>query len=409
MTNDLNLPDGTSSTLALVNPTQDEKLIQFKLNATEWRGALSLEAYLRREEALSKQSLTQDGGITYWILVDTAMKENPLAPASGTRLPLASCETYNKKALVWIDGKVQETICHGIGSVFCGQHLRKRGYAARMMQEIGKALQTHQTTKQKECLFSVLFSDIGKKFYADLGWEPFYSTHISVPGKTTKAVEVNVDALPAAQPLYENDLEDLCSIDEDLVRKSFAKRPKGSNTAVALIPDIETIRWHHAREEMVGAEVHGKIPKVKGAIVGSEKGKRIWCYWTRMWYNSNPTESKDNTLHILRLVIEGEGHSSWEGSGTSHAKGSSADQEHAAAIAALLLMAQREAEEWRMEVVEAWNPASATVAAAQMLDANAKVVFRDKESIASLKWYPPHDGDVAESIDWIGNEKYGWC
>lgn len=157
-----NLNKGDSPTLALVHPTEQEKLIQFKLNGAEWRGALSLEAYLRREEVLSKQALTKDDGISYWILVDTSLPNNPLDPDSGTRLPLASCESYRKKALVWQNGKLQEVITHGIGSVFCAKHLRKRGYAQRMMTELGKALKTYQTTDERDCLFSILFSDIGK-------------------------------------------------------------------------------------------------------------------------------------------------------------------------------------------------------------------------------------------------------
>jgi hypothetical protein len=158
----VDLPRGDSPTLQLVHPTEEEKLIQFNLNGAEWRGALSMPAYLRREETLSQQALTRRGGITYWILVDTALKGNPLDPASGTRLPLASCETYRKKALVWQDGKLHESICHGIGSVFCASHLRKRGYAQRMMQELCKALRTYQMEQGDENLFSVLYSDIGK-------------------------------------------------------------------------------------------------------------------------------------------------------------------------------------------------------------------------------------------------------
>jgi hypothetical protein len=158
----LDLPKGNSTTLALVHPTEEEKLIQFKLNAVEWRGALPLELYLRREKVLSSQSLTQDNGLTYWILTDTAAKTNPLDPKSSARLPLASCETYRKKVLVGQNGKVHETITHAIGSVFCAQHLRKRGYAQRMMQELGEALKTYQTEEGKEVLFSILFSDIGK-------------------------------------------------------------------------------------------------------------------------------------------------------------------------------------------------------------------------------------------------------
>jgi hypothetical protein len=158
----IDLPRGDSPTIQLVHPTQEEKLIQFNLNGAEWRGALSMPAYLRREETLSQQALTRSGGITYWILVDTSLKGNPLDPASGTRLPLASCETYRKKALVWKDGKLHESVCHGIGSVFCAAHLRKRGYAQRMMQELCQALRTYQMEQGNENLFSVLYSDIGK-------------------------------------------------------------------------------------------------------------------------------------------------------------------------------------------------------------------------------------------------------
>jgi hypothetical protein len=157
-----NLNKGNAPSLALVHPTEAEKQIQFNLNGSEWRGALSLPAYLRREATLSQQTLTRDGGISYWILVDTSLPNNPLDPDSGTRLPLASCETYRKKALVWQKGELKEVICHGIGSVFCANHLRKRGYAQRMMTELGKALKTYQTEDGQECLFSILYSDIGK-------------------------------------------------------------------------------------------------------------------------------------------------------------------------------------------------------------------------------------------------------
>jgi hypothetical protein len=120
-------------------------------------------------------------------------------------------------------------------------------------------------------------------------------------------------------------------------------RPKGSNIAVALVPNIETIQWHHARENFVGMELHGKAPEVKGAIIGSEKGKRIWCLWTRMWYNNDPANAKGNTLHILRLVVED---GNWTGAVKRHGIENSVDHSHDDSIAALMLMAQREAS-WR--------------------------------------------------------------
>ncbi|KAH7095874.1 hypothetical protein FB567DRAFT_42359 [Paraphoma chrysanthemicola] len=393
----VDLPRGDSPTLQLVHPTEEEKLIQFNLNGAEWRGALSIPAYLRREDVLSNQALTQDGGISYWILVDTSLKGNPLDPSSGARLPLASCETYRKKALVWNDGKLQETICHGIGSVFCASHLRGRGYAQRMMRELGKALRTYQTGDGVECLFSVLYSDIGKKFYNTFGWEPFNSSHIAIPG-----VPKVIDGLPVVQPLYAEDLAELCAFDVASLRQSLERRPKGSKAAVALLPDIDTIRWHHAREEFVGTELRGDRPKVKGAIVGSEKGKRVWCIWTRMW----SAERKDNTFHLLRLVIENGG---WEDTAISHPNGQSEDHSHDAAIAAIMVFAQREAQDWGMAQVQIWNPSSVTVRAAQRLDPKARVIDRDEESIASLQWFPEHNGPMADEIDWVANEKYAWC
>ncbi|KAH8730997.1 hypothetical protein GQ44DRAFT_643073 [Phaeosphaeriaceae sp. PMI808] len=398
----IDLPRGDSPTLQLVHPTRKEELMQFNLNGAEWRGALSLQAYLRREDTLANQPLTKDGGISYWILVDTSLKGNPLDPASETRLPLASCETYRKKTLIWQNGELRESFCHGVGSVFCASHLRRRGYAQRMMVELASALRTYQMSEGKENLFSILFSDIGKKFYNTFGWEPFNSAHISISAVSSK----NVKELPVARALYAEDLAALCEVDIALIKRSLESRPKGSNTAIALLPDIDTIRWHHAREEFVGQELHGETPKVKGAIVGDEEGKRIWCFWTRMWYNSNPAEAKGNTLHILRLVIE---NSNWDDTASKHGNWSTADHSHDTAIAALMAMAQQEAQEWKMERVEIWNPSSVTISAAQQIEPRAKVVDRDEESIASLQWFPEHDGPMADKIDWIGNEKYGWC
>jgi hypothetical protein len=206
-------------------------------------------------------------------------------------------------------------------------------------------------------------------------------------------VASSIAGLPVAQPLFAEDLPALCKIDEALIRNHLESRPAGSKVAVALLPDIETIQWHHAREEFVGMELHGNVPRSKGAIVGSEQGKRVWCYWTRVWHNEDASKTKDNVLHVLRLVVEDE------------TAGSDCD----AAISALLAMAQQEAEKWKLEHVELWNPSAMAMAGAQRLDPNAKVTIRDTESIASMQWHPEHNGPVADKIDWMSNEKYAWC
>jgi hypothetical protein len=190
-----------------------------------------------------------------------------------------------------------------------------------------------------------------------------------------------------------------------LIRETVDHAPN-DKIFIALIPNHANISWHHAREDFVGQELHGKKPEIKGAIVGTEVGKRVWCYWSRVWYNPNPNAVEDNTLHILRLVVEDKGLFNWERA--------SNDQDMSAyipAIAALFKLAQQEAQEWNMTDVEIWNPTDATVKAAQAIAPSAQVVHRDAESIASLMWYGgrPKEGPVAEYVDWLGNEKYGWC
>ena len=221
--------------------------------------------------------------------------------------------------------------------------------------------------------------------------------------------KANVDHLPEARPLYPADLDDLCKLDEALIRESMKQSSLHSDKMfIAVIPDIETIRWHHAREEFVAKELYNKTPDIKGAIVGTEVGKRVWCYWTRMWYNDDPEVTTSNTLHVLRLVVEEKGLFNWE----KHTPEEAAEMAaYIPSITALLALAQRQAAEWRMAEVEVWNPTDATIKAVRAIEPNAQVIARDQQSISSLKWYGKRtqEGPVVEYVDWIGNEKYGWC
>lgn len=117
---------------------------------------MDLPTYVRRETHLESQAFTKDGGITFWILVDTTIAPNE-------RPILASCESLRKQALIAKgDGQVEDVISHGIGSVFCNPEYRGRGYAQRMINELGKKLDNWQQEEGKRASFTVLYSDIGK-------------------------------------------------------------------------------------------------------------------------------------------------------------------------------------------------------------------------------------------------------
>lgn len=160
------LPPATSPTLYLTHPTPEEKIGLWILNGINWRGALPLSTYLRREPYLASQPLTVNGGLTYWILVDSASTVTP-------RPILASCETLHKKALVaHRGGPVEDVISHGVGSVFCREEYRGRGYARRMMEELGKELEHWQQEDGKKAKFTVLWSDIGKVRFCAIPLNP---------------------------------------------------------------------------------------------------------------------------------------------------------------------------------------------------------------------------------------------
>ena len=227
---------------------------------------------------------------------------------------------------------------------------------------------------------------MNQKFYAQRGWKVFRSSHITLPPGDRE--NASGSGLPSSKPLYADDISSLCEIDETQLRVALTKFPSvGPNVQVAVIPDIETMQWHHAREEFVAKEITGRTPDIKGAIVMMENGKRVWAIWTRVFGN----EKNGYILYILRLVIEG-GNASSEG-----------DDKHVTAVAAVLHAAQTEAAKWGMQSVEVWNPSDAIVAAAKKLLPSSKVVDRETESITSLMWY----GN--EAVDWVANDKYGWC
>jgi GNAT superfamily N-acetyltransferase len=390
------LPDSKSPSLRLTHPTAEEKLETWTLNYSSWGGALSQQDYLEREEYLTKAPLARDGGVTHWILVDKELPPN-------RRPILASCETLRKRALISRNGTLTEVVSHGIGSVFCDPEYRGRGYASRMMRDLGEKLRTWQAgSKGKTCGFSALWSDIGKIYYAGHGWHPFPSTHIEFP----RSLAGGANHMPATT-LESKDLQKLCEQDESLICQTLT-RARDYRTHVCIIPDHEHIQWHHDRENFMCQKIFRKQPNIRGAIVG-EDGHRIWAVWTRSFYGSVGEASSGNTLHILRLVVEDEGSESAISSrmGGVLSNGSLLD-EQAQKLKSVLQIAQAQAVEWNLLHVELWNPTPLVQSLVQRTDLQHSRIEREKESIPSLMWYGEGGGKLDE-LEWVGNEKYGWC
>ncbi|KAL9103911.1 MAG: hypothetical protein Q9163_001104 [Psora crenata] len=217
-----------------------------------------------------------------------------------------------------------------------------------------------------------------------------------------------METLPTPVDLFSEDLAELCEADEAMLRRSLEHPSHDSNKIrVALIPDVETMSWHHAREDFVAQEILRREPKVKGLHIQCDSGNRVWCIWSRFFGNAS---TDGNTLYILRMVIEGE--KSIASTACDNLNESADpeifDDEQIGAVRSLLRAAQIEAAKWEMNDVQIWNPSPTVIQAAKQIQASSEIIYREDHSIASIKW---HSGDSKEAtiMEWIGNEKYGWC
>ncbi|KAK4044102.1 hypothetical protein C8A01DRAFT_31700 [Parachaetomium inaequale] len=386
------LPDATSPLLVLTHPTPRERTLTARHTYPTWGFALAEADYLARETYLTTVPLARDGGITHWILT--------LAGAAPDARPiLSSCESLRKRA-VYVDGgskgEVVEGVAHGIGSVFTEPAFRGRGYASRMMRDVGAVLRGWQaaaaaTNSEKgvvekgHSLFSVLYSDIGKTFYARHGWAAFESAHVSF-----KPVEgpVGGGEGQVARAIGYHELAELCAVDEKLLRADLARRG-GGKTHVAILPELDALLWHLMREDYMTKCIFGKTPTVRGAVAG-EPGKRVWAVWMRGYYGGLK-KLEGNVLHVLRVVVEDP---------------EQPDEELVAGFRSIVQIAQHEAAEWKTQDIQVWNPTPKIRGLVEKCGIESEFVNRDKDSIASLRWYGE---EPTAELDWVANEKYAWC
>ncbi|KAJ6259307.1 hypothetical protein Dda_6207 [Drechslerella dactyloides] len=396
--------------LILRPATIPERHYSWVINSPSWRGILTENAYYLREAHLSYQDLTRNGGIMYWVLVDPAGPCKPACPETPDHI-LSACETIRKPCLiVRSNGEVEDVISYGIGGVYTSERHRGKGYARTMMQLLGhqlKDLPDPSDPKKAHVRvgFSVLYSDIGKQFYKKVGWQPHQSSHISFPAKLPSSVSAS-SATGKVKKIAKTDLKALCAVDCTHIRRFVAKTPfkAGIKARCVQLPTVEVMEWHHAREEFLGQYATTKAPTVKGAWApltptaeyppreGSEGLDSAWAIWTH--------DFAEKKLVFLRLHVP---------------PVTSANKDAvSAALRALVVAAAEEAQAWGFSEILSWNPDDLTEEAVKSVvgEESYDLVHRENDSIASLMWYHREGGSEEvepEGIEWLFNEKSGWC
>lgn len=376
-----------SPNLVLADPTQDELTHIWTATHPSWGPALSLQGYLDRETAHGDIPLARDGSLSRWILTDE--------PSARLGRPvLSSCEVLEKRALVRGAGgeAVKEVTVHGLASVFTDEEHRRKGYAGLMLDKLAGELEERSGG---DTHFSVLYSDIGKVYYAKLGWKSFESNHLEFPATPASSSPASFSG--DLKPITADLLPSLAQADQALLHKTLTNAPPSQKTLVAILPSLDQFQWHAAREAFQCQHILGRTPTTHGVLYTtptsfSSTTSRVWALWKRN-HSSGPQQPENNTLFVTRFVVENEE--------------SISDEELGVAIDAVLSATREEAYEWGCGKVEMWNPSDRV---RRLVEKNeklqAKYVVREQDSITALRW--SGEGS-ADDVEWIANEKYAWC
>lgn len=294
-------------------------------------------------------------------------------------------------------GNVTQNIVHGIASVFCAPEYRRRGYAARMLKELANVLPTWRLEFERKCVGSILYSDIGKSYYANLGWHPNPTNcHIEFRPEMTSATTTSI---------LEDELKNLCKRDEALVRRLMAVPSEGVKKRVTIIPDLQHMLWHIRKEDFATDYLFGKIPHAKGAIIG-KPGRQVWAVWVRRYYDHPNSASHENILYILRLVLECDQTATRLPSDAAKLHMEEYN-EQLGYLKAVLQTAQTEAALWKLDCVRLWDP---TPLVRKMITESGIEhiwVDREEDNIASGMWYESEE-QTDEALLLVNNEYYTW-
>jgi GNAT superfamily N-acetyltransferase len=369
MSNEASTPRLTPADVVFAEATPRQRVLAWQLNGASWAPPLTLDQYVGREKVLSRTALSANGGTKYYVLhhkddADTIV---------------SACEVTAKKALVADSSGSRVVDAYGLASVYTAPQFRERGMASHMLREVQQAVDAAGT----EC--GALYSDIGREYYARLGWEDFRTPQVKF--SLQKGFEPPPTVGSDVLFLAESDVAELCEKDVDALTRRFRRlaEARDGKTYVAFLPSFVQSSWHFARDAYVAGVMARREVRHRGARTSDG---RSWLYWDH--------DLREKKLKVLRVVTSGE------------------DQPHkrAADVRGLLQAALAEAHDWGLPALLVWSPDKEVVTAATDIwrDAgeNLQVLFEERQdgSIPSLRW---KGGEDVGKVVWEANEYFSWC
>lgn len=358
----------TAGDVVFTKATPELQQLSWRLNGVSWAAPMDIDKYIARETHLSQQELSRDGRNIYWVL----------HPKGDPSTIVASCESVKKTVFIAGRGSggFTEASGYAIASVYTNPEYRRLGMASYMLRQLQEYMDT-----DSEC--SALYSDIGKVYYASLGWPVFPSDQATIHLETDKFA---VPDPPGTRHLSLDELEPLCDKDVDaLMAKMKTLAGDEEKLHVAFAPSFSQVSWQLAREAFMAEAMFNKKIERRGAITNDGKS---WIYWDHDW--------REKKLKILRIV-------------TSE---SSTEEEKTWHTMELLRAAVAEAMGWGLPKVLVWNPDATTTRGIKGLsnfhENEVKIIFDERTdgSIPCFRW---KGGKSVKDTVWEENHYFCWC
>lgn len=370
----------------VVRLTTDALLRQCRVDDFEEWGApaLDLTQYLHREDQLMHSQFTRTRG-SFWALVErvqsdgaTIQDDEELTVQDEDQLPAlcVHCEVYSFECILRkADGAIVRGYSHHIGSVFTLPSYRKQGLAAFFLTQVAA-----KTAALPDSIGSVLYSDIGPKYYDKLGWRCHESRMGSVYVADPKnAAALELSASSKGEPLYlDAVLDELLVKDRQSLQAELSDAKYADQEVFATVATRDPIEWQfRAGVYDLALQGHNKAPIKQCGIKVDDGAFIVWCH-----------HPKDSALYILRSRIPE----------------SCSDACHA-----LLSAALREARKFGLKCVKIWDPPSWL--AQEAIASRFQIEYQDRESsLSSAMIFAQHrtSPSPASLPVWLANEKFAW-
>lgn len=358
--------------------TPEQTVIYRKLTSDSWSKPLTLDQYMEAQEFLSRTELSRDGGIKIWVLYK---RSDPSEVVAG-------CETFKKTAFVRppiargatearTTDSVQETKAFGVASVYTNPNFRRLGMAGLMLRK----LQDVMDSDSGAC--SVLYSDIGKLYYANLGWAVFPHQEASLTLLNEgKKLDPESCCNVRTRWLARDEIRQLCDLDVADLKHRLQNSPADGKIHLAFAPTFAQLDQQLTSEDtFMRLHLNGKVER-RGAVTVDGKSWIIWIH-------------KKQQLVVLRIVTAAP----------------ESEARRTEDIWALLGAAVAEASLSGMKAVVVWNPDEATTsgikATSNAYENDIKLVFTKRDgSIPSFRW---QNGRSSANTVWDDNYYYCWC